>query len=201
VIPGKDGLELTRILKNDIRTSHIPVILLTAKTSVEQQIEGMKNKADVYITKPFNIRFLEETIKSTLSNRVRLKEYFSTSIASDLKTQTISKLDRKFISEFSAVVESNLSNTDFSVEDVCKALGVSKGLLYKKVKILLNVNVNEYILETRIQKAKHLLQHEELTISEIAYMVGFSSPTYFSTVFKNKLGATPKEFKENPHKL
>lgn len=196
VIPGKDGIALVNIFKTDIRTSHIPIILLTGHTSIVQQIEGMRNMADTYITKPFNVQFLEQTIKSLLSNRAVLKEHFTSELPSNLKTQTVGKLDRKFISEFTSLVESNLSNEEFNVEGICKSLGVSRVQLYRKVKALLNLNVNDYILNTRLQKAKYFLQHEESTISEIAYKVGFSSPAYFSTVFKSKFGVTPKAFKE-----
>lgn len=195
VIPGKDGMALTSILKNDIRTAHIPVILLTAKTSVEQQIEGMKARADAYITKPFNLKFLEQTITSLLANRARLKEHFTCELSSELKTQTVGKADRKFINEFSALIESNLSNEEFSVDDICKSMAISRVQLYRKVKALLNMNVNDYILNTRLLKAKYLLQHEELTIGEVSYKVGFSSPAYFSTVFKSKFGMTPKAYK------
>ena len=196
VIPGKDGMALTNILKNDIRTSHIPIVLLTAKTSIDQQIEGMRNMADAYITKPFNVQFLEENLRSLLANRARLKEHFTGDISAALKTQTFSKLDKKFITEFTALVEGNIANDEFNVEEICKQMGISKVQLYRKVKALLNINVNDYIVESRLQKAKYLLQHEELSISEIAYKVGFSSPAYFSTVFKSKFGVTPKTFKE-----
>lgn len=196
VIPGKDGMALVNIFKSDVRTSHIPVILLSGQTTIEHQIEGMKNMADVYMTKPFNVLFLEQTIKSLIANRSKLKSHFTSELPSNLKTQTLGKIDRKFLSEFTALVESNISNEDFSVEDICKSMAVSKVQLYRKVKALLNVNVNDYILNTRLQKAKYLLQHEELSISEISYNVGFSSPAYFSTVFKSKFGVTPKAFKE-----
>lgn len=196
VIPGKDGMALTSILKNDFRTSHIPIILLTAKTSIEQQIEGMKNWADAYITKPFNTSFLEQTIKSLLGNRARLKEHFTAELPTGLNTQTISKPDRKFISEFSALVESNLSNEDFNVESICKSMGISRVQLYRKVKGLMDINVNDYILNTRLKKAKYLLKHEDCTIGEIASKTGFSSSAYFSSVFKSKEGITPKEFRE-----
>ena len=196
VIPGKNGMALTNIFKTDIRTSHIPIILLTIKTAIEEQIEGMKNMADAYITKPFNVHFLEQTIKSLLANRERLKEHFTGELSTTLKTQTVGKLDRKFINEFTAIVESNLSNESFNIEDICKSMGISRVQLYRKVKALLSINVYHYILNTRLQKAKYLLQNEEFTISEIAYKVGFSSPTYFSTVFKSKFGVTPKAFKE-----
>jgi len=196
VIPGKDGLALTRIIKTDFRTSHIPVILLTAKTSIEQQIEGMKNWADAYVTKPFNTLFLDQTVKSLLVNRARLKEHFTGEMPAALNTQTISKPDRKFISEFTALVENNLSNEDFSVDSICKNMGISRVLLYKKVKTLMNMNVNDYILSTRLQKAKYLIKNESYTIAEIASKTGFTSPAYFSTVFKSKVGVTPKEFRE-----
>jgi signal transduction histidine kinase/DNA-binding response OmpR family regulator len=196
VIPGKDGMELTRIIKNDFRTSHIPVVLLTAKTSIEQQVEGMRNWADAYITKPFNTLFLEQTIKSLLANRARLKEHFTVELPAALNTQTISKPDRKFISEFSALVESNLSNEDFSIDSICKSMGVSRVQLYRKVKALLNMNINDYILSTRLMKAKYLLKNEPFTIGEIASRTGFSSSAYFSSVFKSKVGVTPKEFRE-----
>ena len=179
VIPGKDGIDLTNILKSDIRTSHIPIILLTAKTAIDQQIKGMKNKADVYITKPFNVKFLEETIKSLLTNRAKLKEHYTGELPINLKSQTVSKLDRKFIHEFMSIVESNIDNEAFSVEDICKNIGISRVQLYRKVKALLDINVNDYILNTRLQKAKYLLLNEEMTIGEVAYKVGFSTPAYF----------------------
>jgi signal transduction histidine kinase/AraC-like DNA-binding protein/CheY-like chemotaxis protein len=196
IIPGKDGMSLVNIFKTDVRTSHIPIVLLTGKAGIEHQIEGMRNMADAYITKPFNIQFLEQTIKSLLANRSKLKEHFTSELPSSLKSQTPGKIDRKFISEFTALVERNLSNEDFTVEDICKTIGVSRVQLYRKVKALLNISVNDYILTTRLQKAKYLLQHEEKTISEVAYNVGFSSPAYFATVFKSKFGVTPKAFKE-----
>ncbi len=197
VIPGKDGLSLVNVLKNDVRTSHIPIVLLTGKTSIEHQIEGMKNKADAYITKPFNSAFLEQTIQSLLSNRAILKEHFSAELPAYLRSQSISKVDKKFINDFSAAVESNLSDPDLSVDDLCKLLHVSRVQLYRKVKALFNLNVNEYILNARFQKAKYLLHHEESSIADISSKVGFSSAAYFSTVFKSKFGITPTAFKEN----
>lgn len=195
MLPGKDGLEITHILKTDIRTSHIPIIHLTAKTSVESQIEGMKELADSYITKPFNINYLEENIKSLLANRSILREHFSSKVSPELKTKIVSKVDRKFINELNAFIEANISNENFNVEDICKHIGLSKMQLYRKVNALLSCNVNEYILNKRLQKSKFLLQQEEFTIAEVAYKVGFSSPAYFSTVFKSKFEITPSEFK------
>ena len=191
VMPGKDGISMINILKNDVRTSHIPIVLLSGQTNLQQQIEGMKN-----ITKPFNVQFLEQTVKSLIANRVKLKDHYTSEIPSSLKNQTVGKIDRKFISEFSSIVESNIGNEHFNAEDIAKALGISRMQLYRKVKALMSINVNDYIMNVRLQKAKFLLQHEQLTIAEVSYSVGFSSPAYFSTVFKSKFGLTPSAFKE-----
>ena len=187
---------ITETLKNDIRTSHIPIIILTAKGSMENQIEGLKLNADAYIVKPFNLQFLEETIKSLLRNREVLKGHYTSGLQNEfLRTSGAKKIDRKFVSEFSAIVENNIANEDFSVNDINKELGISRVQLYRKVKAVLGYNVNDYILDVRMQKAKYLLLHEDLTISEVSYKVGFSSQAYFSTVFKSKFGFTPSEFK------
>jgi signal transduction histidine kinase/CheY-like chemotaxis protein/AraC-like DNA-binding protein/ABC-type xylose transport system substrate-binding protein len=197
MMPGKDGLTMTNQVKSDIRTAHIPVILLTAKATPEQQAEGFKNNADAYITKPFNFQILNQTLSSLLSNRTKLKEHFTTEIPAEIRSQSNKKTDRKFLADFASIVESNIANDQFVIEDICKGMGISKVQLYRKVKALLNTNINEYILNARLQKAKYYLQHENLTIAEVSYKTGFSSPAYFSTVFKSKLGVTPNAFRTN----
>ncbi len=196
MMPGKSGFELTKILKTDVRTSHIPVILLTAKTAVNQQIEGFNRLADAYIVKPFNVEVLENNIKSILNNRRRMKEHFTASNNIDPKLQNLKKNDRRFVNEFCSYIEANLSNESLRVEDICSQMSLSRVQLYRKVKTLLDCNVNEYILNTRLQKAKYFLQHEDLSVSEISFKVGFASPGYFSTVFRSKFGVAPKEFRE-----
>lgn len=198
MIPGKNGIELTNLFKTDLRTSHIPVILLTAQTSINYQLEGMRNKADAYITKPFNLQVLEGNIKSLLENRSLLKQHFTGDVSHHLKSPAVNKLDKKFINDFNALVELNISNENFNVEDICRQLGVSRVQLYRKIKALLNCNINEYVLDKRMQKAKYLLRNEtDLSIAEVAYKVGFSSAAYFSTVMKSKLGVTPTEYRNN----
>lgn len=197
VLPGKTGIELTELLKNDIRTSHIPIILLTAKGSAEQQIAGMNTMADAYVTKPFNLQYLKANIRNLLHNRNLLKSRFTSELPLDPKQNINNKLDKKFLNEFAAIVESNLSNENFSIEDICKSMGISRIQLYRKIKALMDINITDYILNRRLQKAKYLLLNENLTISEITYQVGFSSPTYFSTVFKAQYHCTPSEFKRN----
>ena len=195
VLPGKDGFAIAEILKNDIKTSHIPIILLTAKTEITQQIKGMKSMVDAYVTKPFNVPFLKETIRSVLKNREMLRDHYTSEINIDSSAANANKLDRKFINEFTSIVESNISNEHFNVEDLCRQMNISRVQLYRKIKALLDCNVNDYILNVRIQKSKYLLSQGEFSVSEIAYKVGFGSPAYFSTVFKNKIGVTPTEFK------
>jgi DNA-binding response OmpR family regulator len=201
VLPSPSGIEITRILKNDFRTSHIPVILLTAKQNQEQQIEGLKIMADGYITKPFNVRHLTETIKNLLFNRNLLKVHFSSDYPADINLPVPKKLDKKFINDFMRLVENNIANENFSVDDLCRSLGISRIQLYRKVKALLDCNITDYILNRRLHKAKYLLLNEDLSISEITYQVGFSSPAYFSSVFKSKYGCTPTEFKKKKPSL
>lgn len=197
VIPGKNGLEITELIKNDIRTSHIPVILLTARSEENQKLQGLKVGADSYITKPFHFSFLDQTINSLLHNREKTKEHFTGNVLQEDKSIVSKKKERKFISVFSALVENNISNENFSVEDICNEMGISRVQLYRKVKEVLNCSVNEYIVNTRLQKAKYYLQHEDLSISEVAFKTGFSSATYFSTSFKSAFGISPKEFKQS----
>jgi signal transduction histidine kinase/AraC-like DNA-binding protein len=196
VIPGKNGLEVTKILKSDVRTAHIPIVLLTARSEDNQKIEGLKTGADAYMTKPFNIQYLQQTMESLLQNREKTKVHYSSEILVEEKSQVSKKTDRKFISEFTAIVEKNIANEKFGVEDICSELLMSRIALYRKVKAVMNCNVNDYIITTRLQKAKYYLQHEELSIAEVAFKTGFSSPAYFSTVFKSKLGVSPASFKK-----
>lgn len=196
ILPGHDGLHVIETLKQDIRTSHIPIILLTAKGSMEDQIRGIRLKADAFIVKPFNLEYLEETIKNLLNNRSVLREHYTSELPTESRSNSSTKIDRKFINEFIAIVENNLSNENFSVEDIYKEIGISRVQLYRKVKALIGYNVNDYILTVRLQKAKFLLADMELSISEVAFKVGFSTQAYFSTVFKSKFTCTPSEYRE-----
>ncbi len=201
ILPGKNGLQITEMIKQDIRTSHIPLILLTAKSSMEEQIQGIKMQADAFIVKPFNTEYLSETIKNLLKSRVQLREHYSSELPVEARTNNhAKKIDRKFVNEFTAIVESNLSNEGFTIDEICREIGVSRVQLYRKVKALLGYNINDYILTTRLQKAKFLLSNEDMSIFEIACKVGFSSQAYFSTVFRSKFSMTPTEYRESVRK-
>lgn len=195
MMPVKDGHALLREIKTDIRTAHIPVILLTARTSAEQQVEGLQNKADAYLTKPFDFKILRHTLNSLLVNRNQLKEHFTADMPAGLRNTISRKSDLRFVSEFTSIVESNIGNEEFSIENIYRQMNISKVQLYRKVKALIGTNINEYILNTRLQKARYFLQHEDISVAEVAYRTGFSSPAYFSTVFKYKLGVSPTTFK------
>src|SRR6185369_11765410 len=133
LLPGKDGMVITETLKNDVRTSHIPIIILTARGSMEQQIEGLKLNADAYIVKPFNIQYLEENIRSLLKNRESLKGHYTSELSNDnIRNSASRKIDRKFVNEFSSIIENNIANEDFSVNDICTELGISRVQLYRK---------------------------------------------------------------------
>lgn len=197
VLPGSSGRSVTERLKSDIRTSHIPIILLSAHGSLEQQITGMESMADAYIVKPFNYEYLVATVKSLLRNRTLLKSHYVSDISTSGKQPISKSLDKKFINDFAGIVEQNLSNENFSVDEISKEIGISRVQLYRKVKALLDCSVTDYIMNRRLKKARYLLINESYSIAEITYMVGFSSPNYFSTVFKSKYGMRPSEFKRN----
>lgn len=197
VLPGSSGRSVTERLKSDVRTSHIPIILLSAHGSLEQQINGMESMADAYIVKPFNYEYLVATVKSLLRNRSLLKNRYVSDISTSGKAPVSKSLDKKFINDFAGIVEQNLANENFSVDEISKEIGISRVQLYRKVKALLDCSVTDYIMNRRLKKAKYLLINERYSIAEITYMVGFSSPNYFSTVFKSKYGMRPSEFKKN----
>jgi signal transduction histidine kinase/DNA-binding response OmpR family regulator len=195
VLPGLSGKTITQKLKTDLRTSHIPVIMLTAQSSNDQKISGLESLADIYVSKPFQFDYLLAAVNNLLLNRKILKEHFTSDLPVMLKSSISKSIDKKFINDFSGIVEKNISNENFSVDDICKSIGISRIQLYRKVKALLGYTVNDYILDRRLKKAVYMLNHENLPVSEIAYMVGFSSANYFSTAFKTKYGCPPTEFK------
>ncbi len=204
MLPNKNGLEITKTLKSDLRTSHIPIIILSAQSSVEQQIKGTEMGADAYLTKPFNIHFLEAMIRTLLRNRQILKEQnnkttvdFATSAPNLLLPENANPLDHDFVSKFIVFVEENHARQDFQVTDLCQAFGLSRSQLYRKVTALLGETMSDYIQNVRLKKAETLLLEGKLSVSDIAYEVGYSSPDYFSTVFKSKYNVAPTQFKKS----
>jgi len=203
MLPGMNGLEIARTLKSDLRTSHIPIILLSAQSTMEQQIEGTETGADSYITKPFNVQYLLAKIKSLLLNRQVLRESFSNRLlmlapeAPAIKLpETISTLDRDFIQKFVVYIDKHYARQDFQVADLCQEFGLSRSQLYRKVNALLGESISDYIQNIRLRKAEEMLLEGNLPVADIAYKVGYSSPDYFSTVFRSRYGVPPTAFRK-----
>ncbi|GAB3785715.1 substrate-binding domain-containing protein [Spirosoma horti] len=196
MLPGMDGLQLTQRVKADLRTSHIPVLLLTAKGQMEQRIEGTRAGADAYITKPFNTAYLLEVIRTTLANREKWQRRY----ASDFLAQSTggNRQDKKFLNELTGLIEQGLTDATFSVERLSRDMGLSRVQLYRKVQALLAMNVIDYIAEIRLKKARRLLSESTKSMAEIAYETGFSSPAYFTTFFKQHTQKTPSEYRKSP---
>jgi signal transduction histidine kinase/DNA-binding response OmpR family regulator len=195
MMPGLSGLEVVTQLRQDWRTSHIPVVLLTARSAAEQQVEGVQAGADLYLTKPFSPTFLLESIRTLLSNRARQREHFRRELAIDSATVVVTNPDQKFLADLTAIVEANLTKTDLSVEEVARSLGISRMQLYRKVKAVLGTGVTDFIQSLRLTKARELLLDDSLTVTEVAYELGFSSPSYFSTSFRTRYQISPSEFR------
>ncbi|WP_262888187.1 substrate-binding domain-containing protein [Hymenobacter sp. BT18] len=195
MMPGLSGLEVVAKLKEDWRTSHIPVVLLTARNAPEQQVEGVQAGADLYLTKPFNPAFLLESVRTLLANRSRQREHFRRELSVDVATVPASNPEQKFLADLTAIVEANLTKTNLSVEDIARSLGISRMQLYRKVKAVLGTGVTDFIQGLRLTKARELLLDDTLTITDVAYELGFSSPSYFSTSFKTRYQISPTEFR------
>jgi len=191
-----DGFDIIKALKSDIRTSHIPIVVVSAKSSMDDRLEGIKLGIDDYVTKPFSFQFLLERIRMLLINREKLREHFIHQLPVEISPSKDTNLERSFMKRFNALIEEYLSDPDFGAQQLGESMGLSRSQLYRKVKAILGYSVNDYINKVRIKKACQLLLEEDMSISEIAQMVGFSSATYFSTVFKNHLQMRPSEYKE-----
>lgn len=197
-LPGKNGFEICEILKNDLRTSHIPVIILTASDDPDSYSKALESGADIFLTKPFNLKSLSQSIKSLLFNREKLRFYYSNNIESIVNNEDVNFgiSEQDFLRKLNELIEINIDKSLYTVEDLAKDLNISRIQLYRKVKAMLGISISDHINNIRLEKAKELLLNSNQNISEIAYSVGFSSPNYFSTSFKNKYGLSPKDFKK-----
>lgn len=194
MMPEITGIELCKKIKNDNRTSHIPVILLTARHAEEQKLEGFHSGADDYITKPFNFEILELRIKNLISQRESLRKAFQKQIVINPSEISVTSLDEKLIQKAIATVEKNISNPDFSVEELSRELAMSRVHLYKKLLSLTGKSPIEFIRVIRLKRAAQLLEKSQLSISEIAYEVGFNNPKYFTKYFKSEFGVLPSQY-------
>lgn len=193
VLPGLQGDELCRILKSSVATSHIPVILLTAMSAREAIVHGLEAGANDYIIKPFDMVVLKARIRNILKRR---DSYRTDLLHVDPQAQSADyagQMDKEFVNKVMNVLNTEISNCDLSVDDLCRRLGVSRTVLYNKLKTLTGQAPNDFIKVVRLNRAKDLLETRKYMISEVADMVGFSDPKYFSTCYKKQFGISPSK--------
>ena len=196
MMPLMNGLELTRQIKQDECLSHIPVIILTAKATDENKIEGLETRADDYITKPFNIQELSMRIKNLITNRQKLREKFSKSITVNPSEIVTTTLDEKFLQRALQLVETNMSEAEFSATDFCEGINMSRAQVHRKLKALTDQSVTEFIRCIRLKRAAQLLKQNAATVSEIAYQTGFNNLSYFTRCFKDEYQVLPSVYHE-----
>jgi signal transduction histidine kinase/ligand-binding sensor domain-containing protein/DNA-binding response OmpR family regulator len=194
MMPGMSGLELCQKLKSDIRVSHIPIILLTALTNVEDQIKGLSTGADSYITKPFHPEHLIVNIEKLIEQRKQLRAHFQREFYIKPDSSQLPTMDEKFLNKVINYIKKNLSESDLNVETLSNEVGISATHLYRKIKSLTDLSPNELIRKLRLKKAAELLSAKQGTISEIMYEVGFSNHSYFAKCFHEEFELSPKEF-------
>ena len=222
MMPEKDGIEMTRELRADMTTSHIPIILLTAKTTIESKLEGLEYGADDYITKPFSATYLQARVENLLMQRKKLQSFYRDSlmhinistgqeevpVATDMPsaeedvsetpptTLEMSHNDRKFMDKLVELMEQNMDNGELVVDDLVRELAVSRSVFFKKLKTLTGLAPIEFIKEMRIKRATQLIETGEFNMTQISYMVGINDPRYFSKCFKAQVGMTPTEYRD-----
>lgn len=192
MMPEMDGFQFLEKLRSNVKYSHIPVILLTAKTGMRDKLEGLQLGADAYIEKPFAIEYLLAQISALLRNRERLRQKIET--ADTPRDAGLSEVDTKFLEQLNAIIQENYSNPDFSMDDVFDSLGMSRTSFYRKIKGLLNQTPNDYIRIYRLKKGAELFEKGYANVAEVCYMVGFSSPSYFTKCFQKQFGINPKDY-------
>ncbi|MDP4270436.1 MAG: two-component regulator propeller domain-containing protein [Bacteroidota bacterium] len=199
MMPEMTGLELAKAIKEDINISHIPLVLLTAKTDMDSKLEALQYGADDYITKPFSSAYLEARVENLLKLRKQLQELYRSSLTSGVispsKPNVVSQ-DDIFIQKIMKFIEDNIDNSELTIEEIVSSVGFSRSAFFKKLKSLTGLAPVEFLKEVRVQRASQLIETGEFNISQITYMVGMSDPRYFSRCFKQKFGMSPREYKE-----
>ena len=194
LMPRIDGYELMKRIKNDERTSHIPVILLTALASREHELTGLAAGADDYITKPFDLALLQTKIENILSIRKSLKEKYSGEMFLQPQNVLISLPDERFLKKVIAIVENNMGDPDFDIEKFAVEAGVSRMQLYRKLSALTDMTVKEFVRDIRLKRAAQLIPQKHMSISEIAWATGFRDLSHFRKCFRQKFGMSASEY-------
>jgi DNA-binding response OmpR family regulator len=200
LMPEMDGIELTKKIKDDARTSHIPVILLTAVTDVESKVAGMKAGADDYITKPFSSEFLLARIENLINQRIQLQQYYRSQFISskpdfNLPPLEITSQEDRFMQTLIRLMNDNLENFDLNIDLLASKLNMSRTVFFNKLKSLTGFSPVEFVREVRFERAAEYIRDTQLTVAEISYKVGIEDPRYFSRCFKQKFGTTPSVYR------
>jgi YesN/AraC family two-component response regulator len=201
MMPGINGFELVKQVRNDLRFSHIPIILLTAKVTVNDHITGYEAGADDYIYKPFEGDILKSRVKNLLLQKENLRKHFIGTNGITNSKLKANNLDIQFIDDILNLIKTHFSEPEFNVNDIVEKMSMSRSIFYKKYKALSDQSINDLIRNFRLKKAAELLNSGQYTISQIAYDSGFSDPAYFSKVFKEHYKISPKDYTSNINSL
>jgi YesN/AraC family two-component response regulator len=194
MMPRMDGADFCRQIRRNPLTSHIPFLMLTAKTDNKSKIEGMNIGADIYVEKPFSLEYLEACIANILNMRRLLMQKVSTQPWEDLSQIATNPVDYEFLKKMNQIIEDNVANADLSVNFLADQLNISRSGLFAKIKSLTDVTPNEMIQVVRLKRAARLLLENNYLVSEVGYMVGFSSPSYFTKCFQKQFGMKPGDY-------
>jgi DNA-binding response OmpR family regulator len=194
MMPEMDGFELTRKLKSELDTCHIPVILITARTGLEDKIVGLEGGADCFIEKPFNSSLLKTQVLNLLKSREKLREFYKDNLTFKSQDSDLTDLDKKFLAKLKKIVLQNIGKKDINVDELGQLLGTSRVHLYRKVKKLTDMSVSEFVVSIKLKKSLEYICSSGLTITEIAFKSGFSSQSYYSRCFNNKFKISPSDY-------
>jgi len=196
MMPGMNGIEFCRLIKEDTQTNHIPFILLTAKDALTAKIEGLESGADFYFGKPLSMDFLLLTIRNIFDQRQKQKERHLKDYTVEMRDLVHSTKDKDFMEQLLNLIEKDLENTELNVDYICQQIGMSKTNIYKKIKDITGQTINELIRTIRLKKAVYIMTHEDASLTEVMYRIGIQSQSYFTTIFKKEFGYTPSQFQQ-----
>jgi YesN/AraC family two-component response regulator len=194
MMPEMDGLEFLKKTREDFLTSHIPFVLLTARTAKEHKLEGLETGADAYLEKPFDAEYLTVLVKNLLKQRKKLRQKFSGKYEPASDEEGLNGVEKEFLEKVNGIVMEHISNPEFSVENLMAEVGMSRSQLYRKFKAISNRNPSEYIRLLRLGHAADLLRESKYSINEVAFMSGFGNVSYFNTCFKKHFGTSPGKY-------
>ena len=205
MMPEKDGITLVKELREELTTSHIPIVLLTAKTDMDTKLQSLELGADSYITKPFSATYLEARVDNLLARRQKLRQFYCDHLMDinppkveneEEEVDVMSQQDRRFLEQLTNFMERNIDNGELVVDDLVHEMAVSRSVFFKKLKSLTGLAPIEFIKEMRVKRAAQLIETGEFNMTQISYMVGINDPRYFSKCFKQRFGMTPTEYRE-----